>query len=42
VQDYKDGKEKILGFLVGQVLKETKGKANPEIVKNMLERILQA
>jgi aspartyl-tRNA(Asn)/glutamyl-tRNA(Gln) amidotransferase subunit B len=42
VQEYKDGKEKILGFLVGQVLKQTKGKANPEIVKTMLERILKA
>ena len=42
VQEYKDGKEKILGFLVGQVLKKTKGKANPEIVKTMLERILKA
>ncbi len=42
VQEYKDGKEKILGFLVGQVLKQTKGQANPEIVKSMLERILKA
>ena len=42
VQEYKDGKQKILGFLVGQVLKKTKGKANPEIVKTMLERILKA
>ena len=42
VQEYKDGKEKILGFLVGQVLKQTRGKANPEIVKTMLERILKA
>ena len=42
VQEYKNGKEKILGFLVGQVLKKTKGKANPEIVKTMLERILKA
>ena len=42
VQEYKNGKEKILGFLVGQVLKKTKGKANPEIVKTMLEQILKA
>ena len=42
VQEYMSGKEKILGFLVGQVLKKTKGKANPEIVKTMLERILKA
>ena len=29
VADYKAGKEKAVGFLVGQVMKETKGKANP-------------
>ena len=36
VQEYKDGKEKVLGFLVGQVMKEMKGKANPAKVNEML------
>ena len=36
VQDVKAGKDKILGFLVGQVMKESKGKANPQMVNNIL------
>lgn len=36
VADYQAGKEKALGFLVGQVMKETKGKANPELVNQLL------
>lgn len=40
-EDYKAGQEKVLGFLVGQVMKESKGKANPgavsEILKNKLK-----
>jgi aspartyl-tRNA(Asn)/glutamyl-tRNA(Gln) amidotransferase subunit B len=40
VADFKAGKEKALGALVGQVMKATKGKANPQIVnKLMLERL---
>ncbi|WP_018130810.1 Asp-tRNA(Asn)/Glu-tRNA(Gln) amidotransferase subunit GatB [Effusibacillus pohliae] len=40
VADYKAGKERALGALVGQVMKATKGKANPQIVnKLILERI---
>lgn len=40
VADYKAGKEKAIGFLVGQVMKETKGKANPGLVnKLILERL---
>jgi len=37
VKDYKGGKEKSLGFLVGQIMKETKGKANPELVNKILK-----
>jgi len=37
VTDFKNGKEKALGFLVGQAMKETKGKANPEIVNKMFK-----
>jgi aspartyl-tRNA(Asn)/glutamyl-tRNA(Gln) amidotransferase subunit B len=42
VEDFKAGKEKAIGFLVGQVMKETKGKANPALVnKLLLERLNQ-
>ncbi|MBN2469034.1 MAG: Asp-tRNA(Asn)/Glu-tRNA(Gln) amidotransferase subunit GatB [Deltaproteobacteria bacterium] len=37
VAKYRSGKTKVLGFLVGQVMKETKGKANPEIVNRILQ-----
>lgn len=33
IADYKAGKDKALGFLVGQAMKETKGKANPQMHK---------
>jgi aspartyl-tRNA(Asn)/glutamyl-tRNA(Gln) amidotransferase subunit B len=36
VADYKAGKDKAVGFLVGQVMKETKGKANPGLVNKMI------
>jgi aspartyl-tRNA(Asn)/glutamyl-tRNA(Gln) amidotransferase subunit B len=40
VEDYKAGKDRALGALVGQVMKATKGKANPAVVnKLILERI---
>ena len=40
VEDYRAGKEKALGALVGQVMKATKGKANPAVVnKLILERL---
>ena len=35
VADYKGGKDKALGFLVGQAMKETKGKANPKMLNEM-------
>lgn len=42
VEDYKAGKEKAIGFLVGQVMRETKGKANPALVNKLLvERLNQ-
>ncbi|NPV26162.1 MAG: Asp-tRNA(Asn)/Glu-tRNA(Gln) amidotransferase subunit GatB [Firmicutes bacterium] len=40
VADYRQGKEKALGFLVGQVMKETKGKANPALVNQLLKERL--
>ncbi|MDI6895242.1 MAG: Asp-tRNA(Asn)/Glu-tRNA(Gln) amidotransferase subunit GatB [Bacillota bacterium] len=36
VADYRKGKEKALGFLVGQVMKATRGKANPQMVNRLL------
>ena len=35
VSDYKAGKDRALGFLVGQAMKETKGKANPQMLNKM-------
>jgi len=40
VKDYRAGKEKALGFLVGQVMKATKGKANPELVNRLFKERL--
>lgn len=40
VAEYKGGKEKLFGFFVGQVMKETKGKANPAIVNKFLKDTL--
>lgn len=40
VNDYRSGKQKALGFLVGQVMKLTKGKASPPIVNRLLKEKL--
>ncbi len=40
VEEYKAGKEKVFGFFVGQVMKESKGKANPKIVNEILRKVL--
>ncbi len=40
IQDYKSGKTNALQFLLGQVMKSTRGQATPESVKNMLEEKL--
>ncbi|TYP56181.1 Asp-tRNA(Asn)/Glu-tRNA(Gln) amidotransferase subunit GatB [Thermosediminibacter litoriperuensis] len=40
VEDYRNGKEKAIGFLVGQVMKETRGKANPQLVNKILKELL--
>lgn len=40
VEDFKAGKEKAIGFLVGQVMKASKGKANPGIVNKLLKERL--
>jgi aspartyl-tRNA(Asn)/glutamyl-tRNA(Gln) amidotransferase subunit B len=36
VEEYKKGKTRLLGFFVGQIMKETKGKANPKLVNEIL------
>jgi aspartyl-tRNA(Asn)/glutamyl-tRNA(Gln) amidotransferase subunit B len=41
VEDYRKGKEKALGFLVGQVMKATKGKASPEVVNRLFRERLR-
>ena len=40
VEDIQEGKTKAIGFLVGQVMKETKGKANPQLVNQILREQL--
>ena len=40
VEDYHNGKEKAIGFLVGQTMKAMKGKANPGMVNQMLKELL--
>ncbi|MEJ5228406.1 MAG: Asp-tRNA(Asn)/Glu-tRNA(Gln) amidotransferase subunit GatB [Pseudothermotoga sp.] len=41
VEQYKSGKTNILGYFVGQVMKETKGSANPQIVNEIARRLLE-
>jgi aspartyl-tRNA(Asn)/glutamyl-tRNA(Gln) amidotransferase subunit B len=40
VAEYRSGKEKMFGFFVGQVMKETKGKGNPVIINDLLKKHL--
>ena len=40
VADFRAGKQNALGFLVGQIMRETKGKANPQLVNRMLKERL--
>ena len=35
IEDYKNGKERAVGFLVGQIMKATKGQANPPLVNKI-------
>jgi aspartyl-tRNA(Asn)/glutamyl-tRNA(Gln) amidotransferase subunit B len=41
VEAFRQGKEKLLGFFVGQVMKETKGKANPKLLNELLLKKLK-
>jgi aspartyl-tRNA(Asn)/glutamyl-tRNA(Gln) amidotransferase subunit B len=40
VEQYKAGKEKLLGFFIGQMMKETKGKANPQLANKIFKELL--
>lgn len=42
VADYKAGQEKVIGFLVGQVMKHSHGKANPSLAREILVKKLKA
>ncbi len=41
IDDFKNGKEKAIGFLVGQIMKATKGQANPPLVNKLLQQEIQ-
>lgn len=40
VEEYRGGKEKVLGFLVGQVMREMRGKANPALANEILKKLI--
>jgi aspartyl-tRNA(Asn)/glutamyl-tRNA(Gln) amidotransferase subunit B len=40
VEQYRAGKEKVFGFFVGQVMKATQGKANPQLINDLLKKML--
>ena len=41
VDQYKSGKEKLFGFFVGQVMKSSGGKANPQLTNEILKKLLK-
>ncbi|HVS31594.1 MAG TPA: Asp-tRNA(Asn)/Glu-tRNA(Gln) amidotransferase subunit GatB [Thermoanaerobaculia bacterium] len=41
VEEYRAGKQKVFGFLVGQLMKETRGKANAELANSVLKELLE-
>lgn len=41
VEDYKNGKERAIGFIIGQVMKMSKGKANPQMVSQIVIDIIK-
>jgi len=40
VEEYRSGKTKVMAFFIGQVMKETRGQANPQIVNQLLQKKL--
>ena len=41
VKEYKSGKDKLFGFFVGQVMKSSGGKANPQLTNEILKKLLK-
>lgn len=41
VQEFLSGNEKVLGFFVGQVMRATKGKANPQLTNKLVREVLE-
>lgn len=41
LQDYRNGKEQVLGFLIGQVMRKAKGKVNPRMVQQALKEAME-
>jgi aspartyl-tRNA(Asn)/glutamyl-tRNA(Gln) amidotransferase subunit B len=41
VEKFKQGKDRVLGFFVGQIMKETKGKANPQMVSDIVKKYME-
>ncbi|MBB6450794.1 aspartyl-tRNA(Asn)/glutamyl-tRNA(Gln) amidotransferase subunit B [Geomicrobium halophilum] len=42
IEDFKNGKDKAFGFLVGQTMKATKGKANPQVVNKLIKEGMES
>jgi aspartyl-tRNA(Asn)/glutamyl-tRNA(Gln) amidotransferase subunit B len=40
LEQYRSGKDKVFGFFVGQVMKATQGKANPQLINDLLKKML--
>jgi aspartyl-tRNA(Asn)/glutamyl-tRNA(Gln) amidotransferase subunit B len=40
LEQYRSGKDKLFGFFVGQVMKATQGKANPQLINDLLKKML--
>jgi aspartyl-tRNA(Asn)/glutamyl-tRNA(Gln) amidotransferase subunit B len=41
-EDFKNGKDKLMGFFVGQVMKASKGQANPALVNKLIKEKLSS
>ncbi|HIL88865.1 MAG TPA: Asp-tRNA(Asn)/Glu-tRNA(Gln) amidotransferase GatCAB subunit B, partial [Deltaproteobacteria bacterium] len=42
VEQYRTGKTKVMGFFVGQMMKQTKGQGNPQLINQLLRERLDA
>ena len=42
IEDFKNGKDRAVGYLMGQIMKQTRGKANPQVVTQLLMKSLKA